>query len=134
MTRRLKCLLILGAAVTVIAVAGGLTGTVRGGHGERDGGRDDRPVKGAQAEEAGAAALKATGGGRVLEVEADGDPGSGASDGRKRDDADSATDSGEGGPDNERDLAYEVTVEQPDGKLVEVQLPKGPLGPQDNKR
>jgi hypothetical protein len=125
MTDRLKWILIVGAVVTMLAVGvGGLTGAVSGGHGEKDEGRDDIPLKGAQADELRAAALKATRGGRVLEVEPDGDPGSGASHGRKRDDADSASDSGEGGPDNERDLAYEVTVEQPDGKLVEVQLPK----------
>jgi hypothetical protein len=123
-TNRLKWILIVGATVTVIAVGGTLlAGAIGGGHGERDAGRDDRPVTGALAEQVRVAALKSTGGGRVLEVELDGDLGAGAPFRRKRDDADSSTVS-EGGPDNERDLTYEVTVEQPNGKLVEVQLPK----------
>jgi hypothetical protein len=49
---------------------------------EGDDGRDDTPITGSQAEEVRAAALKATGGGRVLEAEPDGDPGGGGAERR----------------------------------------------------
>ena len=121
MTSRLKWFLMVGAAVALIAVGGGVaSGVSGGGSGEVDDGRDDTPVTGSQSDDIRAAALKATGGGRVLEAEPDGDPAGGA----ERDDADTSSERAQGGPDNERDYTYEVTVEQPDGKVVEVQLDK----------
>jgi hypothetical protein len=124
MTSRLKWILMVGAAVALIAVGGGVaSGVSGGGSGEVDDGRDDTPVTGSQSDDIRAAALKATGGGRVLEAEPDGDPG-GDGDRGERDDADSPDEGAQGGADNERDYAYEVTVEQPDGKVVEVQLDK----------
>jgi hypothetical protein len=124
MTDRLKWILIVGAAVAVIAVGGGVASALGGGgNGEQDDGRDDTPVTGSQSDDIRAAALKATDGGRVLEAEPDGDPG-GDGDRGERDDADSPDEGAQGGADNERDYAYEVTVEQPNGEVVEVQLDK----------
>jgi len=129
MSDRLKWILIVASAVALIAVGGGVASAVSGGDsgsggsgdsGEVDDGRDDNPVTGSQTDDIRAAALKATGGGRVLEAEPDGDPGGGGG----RDDADSSTERAQGGPDDERDYTYEVTVEQPDGQVVEVQLDK----------
>jgi hypothetical protein len=125
MTNRLKWILMVGALVAVIAIGGGVASAVSGGgNGEQDDGRDDTPVTGSRSDEIRAAALKATDGGRVLEAEPDGDPGGGDGDRGEQDDADSPDEARQAEADNERDYAYEVTVEQPDGKVVEVQLDK----------
>jgi hypothetical protein len=124
MADRLKWTLIAGAAVVALAVGGSVASAVGGGNGEKDDGSDDTPVTGSTADQVRDAAEKAADGGRVLEVEPDGDPGGADSNGSERDDADSADERDEGGRDDERDYAYEVTVERPDGKVVELQIDK----------
>ena len=57
MTSRLKWILMVGAAVALIAVGGGVaSGVSGGGSGEVDDGRDDTPVTGSQSDDIRAAA------------------------------------------------------------------------------
>jgi uncharacterized membrane protein YkoI len=91
MTRKKTALL----AATVLAAAAVGTGFAIAG-GEDEDGDSDETLAGAVAERAGAAALRATGGGTVLEVER-GDDGA----------------------------AYEVEIRKRDGTVAEVQLDRG---------
>ena len=91
MTRRKTALL----AATVLAAAAVGTGFAIAG-GEDEAGDSDEALTGVIAERAGAAALDATGGGTVLEVER-GDDGA----------------------------AYEVEIRKSDGSVAEVQLDAG---------
>jgi uncharacterized membrane protein YkoI len=81
-----------GAAIAAIAAGGVAVATAVGG------GDDDRPVTGSDADRAKAAALEATGGGTVSEIEYQDGDGSGL---------------------------YEVEVTKPDGSQVEVHVNAG---------
>jgi hypothetical protein len=92
MTSRPKKVLIGVAAIAALGLGGGAIAGATGG-----GEPDDRPLTGTTAEKASAAALDATGGGRVNEMEAD----------------------------TENGATYEVEVTRPDGSEVDVRLDEG---------